>query len=274
MGEDVVDLTAITGLPLKLLDNGQLEFGPQVEVAEFSARPVRDLASVALDSAACEAVPGEEVAYYMYNGVSLRADRAQVEGWGMRYELTSIPARTIDREFIKTLGHRHNAALGSGLTYAEVCEVLHGVAHFFFQKRGARPGETDLACYVEVKAREKILMPPDLLHLTINPGLETLVFSDVISLGVYGIYEDFRRTSGAAYLEVQGDGAPGFIPNPNYTYVPALRRLAVQDYPEVGLRRGVPLYRAFLERGAQWHFITHPDRFWSTFPEMKAALGL
>lgn len=265
------DLSAVSGLPVRLLDDGRLEFGPEVEVAEFLVRPIRALADVVLDRPACEAAPEGDIAYYMYNGVALADDLPKIEGSEMRYELTSIPARTIGRELVKTLGHRHTVAPGSNLAYAEVCEIIHGVAHFVFQKASAQPGEAEAAGYIEAKVGEKVLIPPDLLHLTINPGKETLVFGDVVSVEMSGIYDEFKAAHGACYVEVLGDSAARFIPNPTYTSVPELARVDSLDFPGLGITRSVPLYRAFLEHWPEWAFLHRPDLFWTSLPGLKSA---
>ena len=269
----MIDLGTLSGLPMTLLDSGQLQFPSGVIIEEYLERPLRALARVVLDREAVAAAPESDIAYTMYNGVSLAADAPRLAGRNLRYELTSIPARRIGREYIKTLGHRHNTAPGSSYAYPEICEVLHGVAHFLFQVRGPTPAEAPSAWYVEVVAGEKIIIPPSLLHLTINPGPQTLLFSDVISLGMRGIYDDFRAAGGACYLEVEEHGQPRFIPNPRYPAVPELQRVPPPKCPALGIRHDVPLYSAFLEYGPQWRFLDDPDLFWPLFPEIKAMLS-
>jgi len=269
------NLEMLSGLPLSLAETGQLLFGPGVVVAETKARLLDELTPVALDQAVCRG--SQEIAYYMYNGVYRQSDAAQLAGLPIRYELTLIPPRRLGREFIKTFGHIHNRHPQSGLTYAEVCEVLLGKAHFFFQTLDVTGPEASTAFYVEVKAGEKVIIPPDFDHLTINPGPGPLLFADLISLAVTGIYDRYKASRGAAYLEIVGeDGQAQFIPNPHYRTVPVLQKAAIKDYPALRLTCAEPLYTAFAQgRGnpESWSFLTDPGHFWPTFPDLKGEFG-
>ncbi len=267
----MLDLQLLSGLPLSLDDAGQLVFGPDIVVEEMKVRLVDELAPVAMEPAACQGC--SEVAYYMYNGVYHQDDAAWLAGVLMRYELTLIPPRCMGREFVKTLGHVHAPEPTSGIAYAEVCEVLVGVAHFLFQTLDVSGPDASLVFCVEARAGEKVIFPPGLDHLTINPGPGPLLFSDVVALGMTGIYDRFRATRGAAYLEVVEDGRPRFIPNPAYRTVAPLSKVAPKDYPGLNLTCRVPLYTAFVQgRGENWPFLTDPRRFWPTFPDLEAAL--
>jgi len=222
-----------SGLPIRLDEAGQLVCGPEVIIEEVKVRRFDELAPVALEPETCRG--RQEPAYYMYNGVYRQADAGRLAGLGLRYELTLIPPLRMGRECIKTLGHRHCAEPRSGLDYAEVCEVLTGVAHFLFQ--------------------------------TLDP--EPLLFSDVIAVGVNGIYDRFKAARGAAYLEVVQDDQTRFIPNPAYRTVPHLQKVPPGEYPHLRLTRDEPLYAVFLEeRGACWPFLADPSQFWAYFPDL------
>jgi glucose-6-phosphate isomerase len=264
-----VDLERISGLPMELGDAGQVVFGPDVVVDEFKARLLDELADVALEPGACRG--SQEVAYYMYNGVYRSGDAALLDGVPMRYELTLIPPRRIGREFVKTFGHRHCPEPGSGMDYAEICEVLVGTAHFLFQTLDASGPDASFALCVEATAGQKVLLPPGFDHCTINSGPEPLLFSDVIALGASGIYDRFRATRGAVYLEVAEDGRPQFMANPTYRDVPPLEWIEPKDYPDLHLTTDEPLFTVFLrEKGASWPFLIDPRRFWPAFPDLEA----
>jgi Thermophilic glucose-6-phosphate isomerase and related metalloenzymes len=143
------------------------------------------------------------------------------------------------------------------------------VAHFLFQTLDpAGPGRW-LAFYIEARAGDKVIIPPGLDHCTINPGPEPLLFSDVIAVGVNGIYDRFKAARGAAYLEVVQDDQTRFIPNPAYRTVPHLQKVPPGEYPHLRLTRDEPLYAVFLEeRGACWPFLADPSQFWAYFPDL------
>ncbi len=265
----MLDLETLAGLPLSLDDVGQVVFGPDVVVEETKVRLFDELAPVAMTPEACRG--NREVAYTMYNGVYRQGDAARLAGVPMRYELTLFPARRMGREFVKTLGHLHSSEPKSGIDYPEVCEVLAGTAHFLFQTLDVSGPSASAAFYVEARAGEKVIIPPGLDHLTINPGPGPLLFSDVVALGVTGIYDRFKAAHGAAYLEIAENGQPRFIPNPTYRTVPPLSRVALRDYPDLRLTRDDPLYTAFVDnRGEKWPFLTDPGQFWPAFPDLEA----
>lgn len=260
------DLQDICGLPLSVDAAGRLCFGSDVVVEETRQRLLSELAPVVLEPQTCE--HSREPVYTMFNGVYRRADAHRIAGSGLRYELTLIPPRLIGRELIKTHGHVHNAPPGSRVTYAEVCEVLLGTAHFFFQTLDPEGPDASMAFYIEAGPGQKVVIAPDLDHLTINAGNGPLLFADVVATGIQGVYERYRMTRGAAYYEVRDGETTTFIPNPRYRRVPPLQRMEPHRFPELGLIPDRPLYQAFVEQCSDWTFLREPDRFAAAFPDL------
>ncbi|MDI7274339.1 MAG: glucose-6-phosphate isomerase family protein [Anaerolineae bacterium] len=272
VGKGVLDLTGLSGFPLFLDGDGAPVYGPDVVVEERRARMLDDLAPVALEPASCHG--SRAVAYYMDNGVYRRADAVRLAGLALRFEVTLIPARRLGREYVKTLGHVHSVDPQSGMTWPEICEVVVGTAHFLLQTLDPDGPSAGRAWLVEAKAGQKVILPPDLDHLTINPGPGPLLFTDVIALGVTADYERFRAARGAAYLEVEGAEGGTLVPNPAYRSVPPLERLLPREYPDLALSEGEPLYTAFVRtRGEKWAFLTDPRRFWGSFPDLASGYG-
>ena len=268
----MLDLESLSGLPVTLDDAGQVGFGPGVVVEETKTRLLDELTPVAMEPEACRG--SRQAAYVMYNGVYRQSDAARLGGVPMRYELTLFPPLRLGREFVKTLGHLHSPEPKSGIDYPEVCEVLVGTAHFFFQTLDPDGPSASAAFYTEVRAGEKIVIPPGLDHLTINPGPGPLLFSDVIALGVTGIYDRFKAAHGAAYFEILEDGQPRFVPNPAYRSLPPLGKRTLKSYPALRLAHHDPLYTAFVEsRGEMWPFLADPRRFWPVFPDIDDELS-
>jgi glucose-6-phosphate isomerase, archaeal len=263
------NLESLSGLPIQMNASGQITFGPDIVVEENLVRLLDELTPVALAPEVCRG--REETVYYMYNGIHRRGDAAILADMPLRYELTLIPPRRIGREYIKTHGHLHNTDPRSGFTYAEVCEVLTGTAHFVLHTLEMAGPRASVAFYVEVGPGQKIVIPPGFDHLTINPGPQPLLFADVISPAVKGVYDRFRATRGAAYLEVDQDGQPQFIPNPAYKSVAELQALGTRDYAELNLAQELPLYTALVQgKGEKWAFLTDPGQFWRTFPDLRS----
>jgi glucose-6-phosphate isomerase len=267
-----MNLSTASGLPMELDESGKLHFDPDVVVNEYRTRVLDELTPVYLDQDVCR---GSQVAYEMFNGVYAGAHRETLQGLPVRYELTLFPEMVVGREYVKTLGHIHLPDTRSGIDHPEICEVITGRAHFFFMKLNADCASAEEAFFVEVNAGEKIIIPPGYDHLTINPGPGPMLFSDVVSLEVGGNYERMKAAHGAAYLEVEQNGSPIFIPNPHYHSVPPLWRVEVRDFPEIGLMANKPLYSAFIEtRAKDWEFLWRPELYQAIFPDLDAIFVL
>ena len=89
----MIDLGTLSGLPMTLLDSGQLQFPSGVIIEEYLERPLRALARVVLDREAVEVAPESDIAYTMYNGVNLAADA--------RYSATGKRKRAVARVILK-----------------------------------------------------------------------------------------------------------------------------------------------------------------------------
>lgn len=263
-----MNLRTLSGLLIHLDRNGILQFDPEVRIDESRTRVLDELTDVYLDKTACQ---GKEVAYWMFNGVYAEKDRKRLAQASIRYELTLFPDKRIGREYVKAHGHIHKFEPRSGIDYPEICEVLVGKAHFFFQTLDPDGPSCSEAFYVEVKAGEKIIIPPGYDHTTINPGPGPMLFSDVVALGCSGNYERFKRTGGAAYLEIEQSGQACFIPNPRYISLPALQKAVPREFQGLDLNGNRSLYAAFLENaGENWQFLWKPELFAQAFPDLKS----
>ena len=143
-----------------------------------------------------------------------------------------------------------------GLAYPEVYEVVAGQAHFLLQRPAVGGAAVQDVVLVEAGPRDKVLIPPGYGHVTVNAGGDWLVLANLVADGFQAIYEPYRLGRGAAYYEVAGRG---FVANPRYGCVPALRRLPPRPYPELGLVPDTPLYRAFVADPARFRFLRRPD---------------
>lgn len=251
------------GFDVKLTEDGRLSFSSDIVVDETFSRPLSRLQSVALQPEACE--PQDRVQYWMYNGIARQTDRSRLANSGMRYELTLMPPLAIGRERAKTLGHLHSFPQGSRVNYPEVCEVLTGTAYFVFQTMDTVARSSTFCSYLEAHPGDKIVIPPNLHHLTINAGDTPLLFSDVIPLDVKGIYDPLKDVHGAAYFNTVDTG---WIPNPNYQTVPELIKLGKHDYPQFGLTSDIPLFMTFTQTPEKLAWMVDPSSFARLFPDL------
>ncbi|MDF2954612.1 MAG: Oxalate decarboxylase/archaeal phosphoglucose isomerase [Candidatus Alkanophagales archaeon MCA70_species_2] len=171
--------------------------------------------------------------YYMFRDVyESEEDAAVLKRRGLRYDITIIPPRTLGKEFVKTAGHYHPKVPGSDHTYAELYEVLEGEAHFLLQKLEADGSISDVVV-VKAKSGNKMVVPPNYGHVTINPAKKTLKMANLVFKNFSSIYEPYREKGGAAYFELtDGD----FVRNENYGELPELRFLEPPRVKELSRR--------------------------------------
>ena len=261
----MIDLSKQSGLPVKWNpDEKRLIFGKGMEnvnkVPDIRRR--QDMKDVLYNPEAS----GEDELYYMYRGVSYAKDEALIENKGLRYDITVICPGTLEREYIKTAGHYHPEKPGTGLTYPEVYEVLHGRAHYLLQL--PHPEDIDsleIVLLVAAKPGDKVLIPPGFGHITINPGEDFLIMSNWVARDFSSVYEPVRQMAGGGYYELQTEEGPEFVVNKRYRSVPALRRCPVIQVPQLNLITGLPLYRVFLENSRAFEFLTVPEQYTDLF---------
>lgn len=262
----MIDLSKQSGLPVrwnpstkKIIfheDNG--------EGLEPAIRCRRDMLDVLYD----RQDNSLEELYYMYRDVALPEDRSAIAGRGLRYDITVIRPGTLGREYVKTAGHYHPEKPGTGLTYPEVYEVLHGRAHYLLQRPGSAEGDRlDSVILVAGKPGDKVLIPPQFGHITINPGDDYLIMSNWVASEFSSVYEPIRKMGGGAYFELQAEEGPEFVANKKYSDLPSLQRSPVTPVTRLNLITGLPLYRVFQENNDAFAFLVNPENYTAVFEE-------
>jgi len=232
----MIDLKRYSGLPLKL-KGCKLVFGKGVK----KVRPVARTLSEATDFYIERASRPKEL-YYMYRGVCMERDEKVFEKNGLRYDVTVLRCGKIGREHIKTIGHYH-AECRKGLTYPELYEVLHGKALFLLQN------ENEVIA-IKAKNGDKIFIPPNYGHTTINMGTTPLVVANLEERTFKPCYDIFRQHKGAMYYEVDGR----LVKNRHYEKVPKLKTGSTEK------RFGKePLYVLATKQPRLFEFLKNPD---------------
>lgn len=197
--------------------------------------------------------------YYMFRDVSKHdTDAAKIKAHGLRYDITIIPPNTLGSEFVKTAGHYHPLLPDSNLTYPEMYEVLEGEAHYLLQRRAEGTGTERITDVILVKAKEgdKVVIPPNYGHVTINPSETVLTMANWVASEFASIYEPIKRRCGAAYYELTNGE---FIKNVNYETVPDIRALKPSDtwLNGIELNKEEAMY-ALIREPAKLAFLTNP----------------
>ncbi len=166
-------------------------------------RSLYDMRDVLYDQEWADRAPDLQL-YFMYRGLE--------EKDGIRYDITTIPAQMLGKEFNKTKGHIH---IGN---YPEIYTVLEGEGIYLMQKQKGDIIEDVFA--VRAKKGDFIIIPPFYAHITINPSKkEDLKMANWMASDAKSNYSPILEKKGACYFYA----ANGWIKNPNYVEVPELR---------------------------------------------------
>jgi len=197
--------------------------------------------------------------YYMYRDLSLsRADKEKLLQQDLRYDITVIPPNMLGREYIKTAGHYHPLVPGGSVTYPELYEVLEGEALYLLQN-------LDLSDVVAVyaSAGDKVLVPPNYGHITINRSNKTLKMANFVARNFSSLYDPFREKGGGAYFFTKD----GWIKNDRYPEAAELRRVEALDSSglrKLGLTKSREMYPLLKDPGLL-DYLTKPEEHLDIF---------
>ncbi len=241
----------------RVLKVGGLSVEPQV-------RMLSDIKEVLYDKSCLEA--GDVELYYMYRDIYLsKKDRAILLEAGLRYDITIIPPKMLGEEYVKTAGHYHPLVPGTEVTYPELYEVLEGEAHFLLQRPMNFDSVSDVVA-VEARKGDKVLIPPNYGHVTINPSKKILKIANLVARDFESIYESIRRRGGAAYFELRS----GFVANEKYRQLAPLRRARPASISSLGLRRGQEIYGLVRKDPALLSYLAKPQLYLKEFDKIIA----
>jgi len=197
--------------------------------------------------------------YYMYRDLSLsRADKEKLLQQDLRYDITVIPPNMLGREYIKTAGHYHPLVPGGSVTYPELYEVLEGEALYLLQN-------LDLSDVVAVYAGagDKVLVPPNYGHITINRSNKTLKMANFVARNFSSLYDPFREKGGGAYFFTKD----GWIKNDRCPEAAKLRRVEAPDSSglrKLGLTTSREMYPLLKDPGLL-DYLTKPEEHLDIF---------
>lgn len=196
----------------------------------------------------------DEPVYYMYRSLYIDGDREIFEGNKIRHDITVIPPKSIEGEFIKTAGHFHPLR-NEKETYPEYYEVLKGEALYLLQKNNGQ-GDVEEVVFVKAQAGDKVFVPPNYGHITINCSEETLVMANLVEANFKSLYEPIAKKKGPAYFCIQANEGVEFIFNENYTNRVEPKVVSAQDWEDpIEVEQGKRLYEMYVEDPGLFEFL-------------------
>jgi len=220
-----------------------------------ATRKISDMKDVIFDSQWFKNTQDADL-YFMYRNLSTcKEDQTLINEKCIRYDITIIPPKNLGNELVKTAGHYHPVIEGTEHTYPEVYEVLDGEAHYLIQKlEGDKI--TDVI-FIEAKKGDKVIIPPNYGHVTINPSNKELKMANWVSNDFSSIYGPYKNHGGAAYFELK-DGE--IIPNKNYEDIPEINHLKPKNIPDIGFNKNEDMYN-LIKEVENLNFLNKPHEY-------------
>ncbi|MEM4246091.1 MAG: glucose-6-phosphate isomerase family protein, partial [Candidatus Bathyarchaeia archaeon] len=106
---------------------------------------------------------------------------------------------------------------------------------------------------VDAKEGDKVIIPPNYGHVTINPSERTLIMTNLVSTQFNPIYQPMRDVGGAAYYELKGHL---FVKNERYFNTPQIR--FCRPSTELQSLGGIGLYSLFLKNPGMFEYLNKP----------------
>jgi glucose-6-phosphate isomerase len=258
------DLSPLAGFTVKFDPQYMhIAFGTEVRDPIYGTRSDEQMCRVLLDQDA--ELP--ELVYWMMRDTGIKAQSDFKQTAALRYDISVFRACHFGREFMKTSGHYHPLLPDSEVSWPEVYEILDGTALYVLQKvdnidLGPDEVTVEDVIIVEGNPGDKVIMPPNYGHVTINRLETPLVMSNWVSSRFASVYGKVEESRGFAYYLLHGDGSPRWVRNPLYTRpLPPLRRAVVKEVPALGLTREQPLYLSCAQNPEQFLWLNDPAAF-------------
>lgn len=237
-----------------------MEFGGKL--VEPDVRLLGDMQSVIYDRKWLEGADPSMELYYMYRDLALsKRDRDTLLEYGLRYDITVIPPMMLGCEYVKTAGHYHPYVPGTNLSYTELYEVLSGEAVYLLQR--AKDSCYDViedVIVVEAGAGDKVLIPPNYGHITINRSRKTLRMANLVCRDFSSNYEPIREHRGGAYYLTED----GFVRNESYTEVAPIRHCPPTNTSLAHLSKQREIY-SLLRTPEVLGYLTRPQEYTELF---------
>ena len=193
--------------------------------------------------------------YYMYNGIYRGEHKRFFKDAGIKYEYTVLPSLRIHDEYLKAHGHIHTIRPIKNTRHVEVYEILHGEGYFQMFKETEQRLEVVM---MKVKQGDRFLIPGDYFHLSMNTGVEPLIFGDLITNEAANDYTPLKTNKGAPLFGMKAiDGQLVFTLNSNYSLKKmSINYVDIDSLPWKNPVVNIPLYAHFIARPEVFHYLS------------------
>lgn len=196
----------------------------------------------------------DEPIYFMYRSLYMDDDKEKFEGNNIRHDVTVIPPNSFQGELVKTVGHFHPAR-NEWDTFPEYYEVLHGEALYLLQKN-TKENDVEEVVFVRAKAGDKVFVPPNYGHVTINPGEETLVMANLVEAIFKSVYTPIQEKKGPAFFCLKRNDEIEFVTNGNYSNKVTPMIYSAEEWEDpIELEAGKTLYQMYLGNPELFSFL-------------------
>lgn len=227
-------------------------FGPECELRRLDViRPsLRDLQ--------CE---GPEIVYAIAMDVGTEDRRADLLARNLLFGVVTYAAGRLGDEPVRSQGHVHAVSASCGRSTAELYEIWSGRAVILMQERAENdPGR----CFaVEAGSGEVVVVPPGWAHATISADAERPLTFGAWCVRDYSFeYGGVRARGGLAWFPRLDGERLSWEANPRYKASAGSRLVekGPEDYGQLGLRRGVPIWQQYRDNPKAVMWVPRPER--------------
>lgn len=244
------------------LENLEFIYGEDVYGPQTEKRKLDDIRK----SLSNPHVSGPEYVYAVAMDVGKKKDQKDLIERNLLYGAMIFGKGLVGKEPVRSQGHIHAISPSCNASTCEVYEIWQGEAYIYMQESAKdNPGR----CFaVHAKEGDVVIVPPSWAHATINADPTREMLFGTWCVRDYGFdYVDVRKHGGVAYFPIVENNRVTFLPNKNYQRTDLIIKEA-REYPEFGIRKGIPIYTQYEEKPDMFTFVTRPEtakHLWENF---------
>lgn len=227
---------------------GEGVFGPQTEIRRL------DDIRASLENPGSS---GPSILYCIAMDIGNELDRKAMLTRNLLFGAVWYAEGTIGEEPVRSQGHVHAISPSCNSSTCEVYEIWDGEACIYMQQYdGDEPGR---CIAVHAGPGDVVVVPPGWVHATVNADPERSMMFGAWCVRDYGFdYRGVREHGGIAYFPVMRDGSLYWKRNERYS-ASLFMECRSREYPELGIKKGIPIYRQFQTDPDSFLFVSNPN---------------